>query len=353
MKHFDPSKPDERIVWIHAGPHKTASTYLVRMLRENRKALAAQHIYIPADSESESKKLIDQDWTGLDQLISQLSSKTKHYLISREVLHNRIVNPAYFKPLLDLVQKRGFRLGVIYVIRDQADWINSMYTHGIRRFYPRNTFSAYCKKTLKKGSYEGMQYRRKFKDIMREKAIYKTFIPLSEHYLVKDPYLALAKALKWQEPRGGWNKVNATESNLQPGRKAIWLSKLCRQILIDINIDPKKLHQKGRTIRNIAFEKEWHLDRFYGFSPKLYRQTRQFYSQSNEWFSQYHWQCSWTSLFPERDLKKKAVYRGPQTNEERNEMLTLLLTAMEQMQLPKSHLPDIKNAFLKRCYQAS
>ena len=346
---FRAQRQYERVIWIHAGPHKTASTYLIKGLRNNRRGLAAQGVHLARDSEAESKLLIDQDWQAFDQRVRQLPQGTQQYLISREVLHFRVVSPKYFQPLLKIAHQHGFKLGLIFLIRDQADWINSMYCHGIRRFYPRKSFWNYCKKTMQKDVHLGMQYCQKFNEISGTPEIKKCFIPLSRHASTPDPLMALTEALHWTKPKGGWQSVPSDQSNLQPGKKAIWLARSCRQILEDLNLSPDILHHKGLVIRDIALNKQWHLDRYYGFSPKQYKATRDFYALSNDRFAKEYWQCNWQSLFPDRQLNNREVYRGPATDDEQMFMQEILMTAMQRMGLPEQHEKAVQQAFASRC----
>jgi hypothetical protein len=41
---------DERMLWIHAGPHKAASSYVTERLRKNRSTLAAQRVLMDGDN---------------------------------------------------------------------------------------------------------------------------------------------------------------------------------------------------------------------------------------------------------------------------------------------------------------
>ena len=41
---------DERMLWIHAGPHKAASSYVTERVRKNRAALATQRVLMDGDN---------------------------------------------------------------------------------------------------------------------------------------------------------------------------------------------------------------------------------------------------------------------------------------------------------------
>ena len=41
---------DDRMLWIHAGPHKAASSYVTERLRQNRENLAAQGVMMDSNN---------------------------------------------------------------------------------------------------------------------------------------------------------------------------------------------------------------------------------------------------------------------------------------------------------------
>ena len=349
MNWFKAERHPNKTLWIHAGPHKTASTYIIRNLRKNRTSLRKSGILISKDNIEDSHHLIHKNWDYFDQQLKSIPKNIDHYLLSRETLHTRIVKPSFFDPLIKIASCHGFQLGLIFVLRDQADWINSMFAHRIRCFQEKGSFNHYRKSIQKRDRFSGVNYTAKFEAITNHPDIQTVFIPLSSRAAITDPFLALVSALNPEIAPDHWSLIDAGESNIQPGNKAIWLSEICRNILVNHNIDLKNLKGKAQAIRNIAIEHEWQQERYYAFTPSQYQKTRNFYAKSNALFAKKHWDCDWQSLFPDRELTKRSIYKGPHSKQERQLMLTVLLRALTDMNLPEVYRPIVRKAFREEC----
>ena len=349
MNWFKARRTSNKTFWIHAGPHKTASTYIIKNLRKNGSLLKSQGAIIAQDNIEDSHHLIHKDWDYFDQKIKNIPRRIGHYLLSRETLHTRIVKPGFFEPLLDIATRHGFQLGLIFVLRDQADWINSMFAHRIRRFQEKGSFSHYRKSIQQRDRFRGIDYTSKFEALTCHPEIQTVFIPLSSKARIPDPFLAMVAALSLDQPSDEWSLIDQGESNIQPGKKAIWLSEICRNILIELNINLKNLTHKAHAIRNIAIQNDWQKERYYAFSRSQYQKTRKFYAASNDQFAKHHWGCDWQSLFPDRNLTQRSIYTGPSSRQEKQEMLNVLMQALAQMNVPKEHFPAVRKAFRQQC----
>ncbi len=349
MTWINANKDSKKILWIHAGPHKTASTYIIKNLRKNRSILRRQGIHISHDNISDSQHLIRKDWQHLHQMLETMPRGTNQYFLSRETLHSRVVKPRFFQPLLEKAACHGFQLGFIFILRDQSDWINSMYAHQIRHLKVKRSFGQYRRSIINRSAHFGVNYLNKFEAIVKHPDIKTIFIPLSRHANIPDPFLAIMNALGLKIPTYKWTIVDSSASNIQPGTKAIWLSETCLNILDELKINLKDLNQKAHAIRDIALNQGWQYDRYFAFTPNQYQKTRDFYATANEQFAQTHWNCDWESLFPHRQPTKRNIYKGPSSKQERKQMLSLLLKALETMNLPQESVPAVRKAFRRHC----
>lgn len=93
----------------------------------------------------------------------------------------------FFEPLIDLASQNGFRLSLIVVLRDQADWINAMLAHRMRLFQEKGSFSQYRKSIQKRNRFSGVDYTNKFEAITCSPEIQTVFIPLSSRARITDP----------------------------------------------------------------------------------------------------------------------------------------------------------------------
>ena len=127
-------KRDQRMLWIHAGPHKAASSYVTERLRKNRHALAEQGVLMDGDDNGLANAIAQKHYEPIEQALSTLPEGLNRVLLSSSSLDTRILKKSVLRTLLKLADAQGFQLGISYCIRDQQSWLNSVYCHRIRRF---------------------------------------------------------------------------------------------------------------------------------------------------------------------------------------------------------------------------
>ncbi len=116
------------MLWIHAGPHKAASSYVTELLRQNREHLAAQGVLMDGDNNLLANSIAEKNYGPGEEALSTLPSKLNRVLLSSSSLDDRILSRTVLGKLQDLVERQGFKLGVSYFVRDQQSWLNSIFT---------------------------------------------------------------------------------------------------------------------------------------------------------------------------------------------------------------------------------
>ena len=216
------------MLWIHAGPHKAASSYVTERLRKNRSTLAAQRVLMDGDNNLLANSIAEKNYQPLEQALSGLPSDFQRILISSSSLDTRILKRSVLTILRDMASSYGFKLGISYFIRDQQSWLNSVYCHRVRRFRSTQDFPDYCRYIMNNPSSWDISYPSKFSPLKDCPEIAKMFLPLSRLVEITDPFLALTSALGLKEPPGlGWLKGEPSKKNIQPGAKGIWMSRIC------------------------------------------------------------------------------------------------------------------------------
>ena len=328
-------KRDERMLWIHAGPHKAASSYVTERLRKNRVALAAQGVLMDGDDNRLANGIAQKNYDPVEQAMATLPEGLNRVLLSSSSLDTRILKKSVLHCLRDRAAAHGFKLGVSYCIRDQQSWLNSVYCHRIRRFRETPDFPDYCDYIINDRDSWDIAYPSKFKVFKSVPEITTLFLPLSKQVAVTDPFQALVAALDLETPPGdeGWLKGEPSKQNIQPGAKGIWMSRVCRQLVSELGFDSERLARKGKVIRDLAIELGWDRDKFDGFDQPLLDRVSGFYHDSNEAFAQEHWGVSWQQLFPPKPAVP-SIYSGPQSESERVEMRRLMVRVIRGLQLP-------------------
>lgn len=335
-------------LWIHAGPHKTASTYIQKHLKINKAYLRKNNlVWAKRAAKLEFSRLLkSENWQELCELSFLRRKLKKKRLISEEKLHPAILEIEKIQTLEKVAEKTGLKIGIVFYIRDQAEWINSMYCHGIRHMYHSTEFAEYAKSWLYQTNYWTLDLQAKYENLINSNLKTK-FIVLSRANK-NDPFESLLRSIDISFDPKCLAPVPDDHANIQPGIKGIWLSKACKFICDALDFDTDNLARKGNGIRLIALRKGWHCDQFYGFDDDLYDEVRNHFSQSNKIFFEAYLGGSWERHFP-RNNKIQNLYNGPSTSGEFEELEDVLMEALESMGFPVSDLSKASDLFKQYC----
>ena len=219
---------DERMLWIHAGPHKAASSYVTERLRQNRKQLASQGVLMDGDDNRLANAIAEKNYQPVEESLATLPSSFQRVLLSSSSLDDRILSRTVLGKLQGLVERQGFKLGVSYFVRDQQSWLNSVYAHRVRRFRETPNFEQYCDYIMGDSESWDIAYLSKFRVLRRFPSVATLFLPLSKQVAITDPFLALVDALDLDTPAGeqGWCQAEppSRTSSQEPGESGCQLS---------------------------------------------------------------------------------------------------------------------------------
>ena len=138
---------------VHAGTHKTASTYIQERLHRNRDLLSRQGVSLqdPLECKPKPKKLAAE-------LCKRRSKRWKaffkqqpegpHRLLSAEQFAVPLTDPNCIRQLEAMADAAGYELHIVIFIRSQLDYINSRYIYSLRRFYHNQTFEQFVDDAL-------------------------------------------------------------------------------------------------------------------------------------------------------------------------------------------------------------
>ena len=138
---------------VHAGTHKTASTYIQERLHRNRDLLSSHGVSLqdPLECKPKPKKLAAE-------LCKRRSKRWKaffkqqpegpHRLLSAEQFAVPLTDPNCIRQLEAMADAAGYELHIVIFIRSQLDYINSRYIYSLRRFYHHQTFEQFVDDAL-------------------------------------------------------------------------------------------------------------------------------------------------------------------------------------------------------------
>ena len=264
-------------------------------------------------------------------------------LLSTEAFHPQILTARSIDQLNRLSDEIGTRIGLIFYIRNQPEWINSMYCHGIRSMYHADDFAAFVRSWFVQKNYKTLDLCKKFENV-NSSGFEVKFIVLGGASRV-DPVASLLHEMGIVYEPSKLVPVQEGSSNIQPGAKGIWLSKSCKVICDSLGVDTKRLRFKAKKVRNIAIRKNWHLERFFGFDTDLYEETVNHYAPTNDSFARQFLGGPWTDHFPIKSVVKKE-YLGPANRDELLELKDCFVEALVDMNFPSDKLDAAVQLFL-------
>ena len=312
---------------IHAGTHKTASTYIQERLWVNRKILYGHGLRLLKPRRTKTGQftelagfLKEQDYPAIEDELGRLSSDDQHVVVSAEQFTQPLLNSACVDGLQELLEGFGYRLKIVIFLRDQPDYINSLYVQGVRRFYHSRDLPSFTKRCRMRRAH-WFDYDKMFSYLLDHESIQVNFLPYGSGF--GDPFLNLINCFELNLPEVvDWVAGNSGKSNDQPGVKGVWLAlKVCKRMQ-EIGVNLKLLQNQSKYIRKYSIPRGWSDDRFFGMRPKKVRKIREFYKDGNDRFARRVWgKDSWSDVY--QDLRPQVfnvLDESVITDDEMNEM---------------------------------
>jgi hypothetical protein len=319
--------------YIHAGTHKTASTYIQSRLIRNRALLDRQGVIYtyPGRHSLRHKPLASaaksRDWDVWNRYLDSVERKAGHLLISAEQFGRLFCRRRILDDIIHLLGERGYHLHTLIFIRPQLEYMNSMYTYTLRRFYHDDAFESFVHRQLSSAPKDSFyHYNGMFRPLLDSSAS-STFLPFSKSY--GDPYIQLIQALKLDVSLPYRPAASGTE-NEQAGVKGVWLSRLVFQRLQALGFNGKMLNSAAKVVVRTARENGWLEDRYFGYTDDLARQTLDYFRRGNNIFSKRVWNKSWDDVFQSKPIPPRSVY-SPTSPAEDAEMNRLADRCLAQL----------------------
>ena len=322
---IDPSRPRRLI--IHAGTHKTASTYIQARLHLNRDLLLSQRItYRFPSSESTTfksltKAISDDAWSRWDDYLSSFDQSPNDVLISAEQFSSRLCDPKVIARLRRVASTHGYELSIVIFIRSQLDYINSRYAYSLKRFYHTQTFETYITEVLdghlpgrppSSGSSNRAQTKRQdvfdfwnyFSALLeaRRDGLTVTFIPFRQ--TDRDPFVQLLQSLEL-DPGLPWAMSSDDSRNRSPGTRGTWLARALGLRLAEHGISQRVIRNSSAIIPSEEKFRGWKDPSFWGYDRELGRRVTRHFKSKNNHFAEAVWGQSWKAVFVHDDKLRK------------------------------------------------
>ncbi len=303
-----------RTLHLHAGTHKTASTYVQSRLYENREQLLAQGVKVcapPSRTQAQHRPLAialeKGDWNTWDTFLgTEQHASEAELIVSAEQFARPLAQPQTAESLTTILKKHGFKLNLIFFLRDQVDYINAIYVHTLRRFYHGHSFQRYTRR-LSNGEDHGLHYNQQWAHLLTSSHLNCVVRPF--HTRMEDPFIQLLQAIRPElaaMPR--WKPAPQDKANIQPGAKGVWLAPHIRHHLLEAGVDPRALLKPGQAIRTLSERHGWHQQRYWGFTPELAATVAARFTAHNDRFASLAWGKTWEEAVPSAREQPQAIY---------------------------------------------
>ncbi|MCP9928295.1 hypothetical protein [Cyanobium sp. CH-040] len=309
--------PPARTLHLHAGPHKTASTYLQARLQRNRRALERHGLRYPTPWGEHSHRHLARDlqaghFGALEQFLLQQRRWSGDLLLSAEHFAPLLASPEALAALRTTAAAGGFDLHVISYVRPQSGLLDSCYGHRLARLYGAPGFPAYVRAQLAGRRLSGrhrrrwirmgplaLDFERRFAPLLADTGLRSNFLPYRSRQ--QDPFAQLLELLAL--PQGDWRPAPPSQANEQLGRRGLGLAYLVNRELDTLPIRRNRLiaeHGLNRLVERIRArtrERGWVNDRFSGWGGRLPALLQQQLGASNDRFARHVWGRSWEQVF--------------------------------------------------------
>lgn len=291
--------------------HKTASTYIQKMLEVNKDFLSSHRIACPEYPAKGRDVLIDSikkrrfgPWLRLIEKVGPNST----LLISEERLSNVLSQSQNDKLIAtngDWLAKKlkacCNKLTTIAFVRDQPEFINSLFCQDIKRLSPyiSLSFDEYVDDAFT-GRYDFIECNllKLFGWSINNKSVESIFLPFGNTF-AENPFSQLVHRVAPQAELGPWKEVQPI--NVSPGLLTVHLASRIVKYIEANDFRPNK-HERLRLSRLLLKRTDvlgWNLCKYNAITKRRYELIRNYYSASNDEFAGRAWGVGrWEDVFP-------------------------------------------------------
>jgi len=290
---------------VHIGAAKTATTYVQHSLYDNRVALADSGVYMPEAGRFDfsSKTVLHHNlaWEyldperfdvgagGWDAVVAEVAQSDADVILLTSESLERMTQSAPQRQMLEKQLRRiSDDVTVVYVVRDQLSYLNSLYNQNIKSFRLVETFESYVNRILKT---DQLNLDKRFKDWYSSDILDFVAIPF-ETLTTGNVLQNFLQAARIDVPEARLTEPRSI-SNESLGPIGVEAARLLGSYLriLDPAFDYRS-HAALKTYRMAARkarENGWCSDSFWGWDETLAREVAKREQESNLRFASSVW----------------------------------------------------------------
>ncbi len=231
--------------------------------------------------------------------------RPKRIMLSSEEFEFGISHAARRRSLVSYFSDLGYRLKVIAYVRPQDGYVNSSYAQMTKFLTDLGPFPDYMSRALRQARFD---YSQHLLPLFRDPDLTSVIRPFNGNMLVgsiESDFLSLL-GLSTEEAA----KIRRIGPvNETPGPKTI---AACRNVMARLAQErieiPKRRVRLWRFIRELTDSMGWNDVKFNALTPDISAAINEYFSESNENFSQEVWSRSWAEVFEAKRELVSNVY---------------------------------------------
>lgn len=304
---------EERVCYLHIGPHKTASTSLQHALSENADRLAKIGLAYPSIPGPDGKlrrnhsPLSRRTYLRLEGPLDDAPAWAEFGDMIRDVKGSLLVSSEHFAILMrkrrwfdkvvGFFERHGFRVVVVVFVRDQPLWLNSWYTQHQKNLTSGRDFAAFSEQVLRRGY---MNPWRILRHVLRNDAV--ALRPIAFEQAAK---AGLAKSfLAAIGAPEGFSLDEPPKINPNFGVKGMYAAQeIMRRVETPVRTLPDYIAIYERFLA-LMRGRDWDRTPYVAIDQAQYRVLREAFREANESFAEAYLGAPWSELAPEREVTR-------------------------------------------------
>lgn len=298
---------EQKLCFLHIGPHKTGTTAIQQSLFNDERRLARHGVYYPpvVDLVSGRRRnnhtplsrpnnfklgnLLQSPYWA--ELARQLALVDDSVVISSEHFAERMKHDEVYDQIIDFFHERDFRVVIVAFVRDQPAWLNSWYTQDQRNFSSQRSLAEFRDHAIEAGLLDPWRFLGRPMNDPRVEVRVVAFESALATGLARAFYDAIGVS-------GDFAPSEQRHVNPNLGHKGLFAAQeIMRRVETRVRSMPNYV-QLYESFKILMSERGWERRAYVGVTDEDVDVLRERYAASNDLFSRRWFNCDWEGACP-------------------------------------------------------
>lgn len=343
---------DQKLCFLHIGPHKTGTTAIQQSLFNDERRLAREGLYYPpvVDLVSGRRRnnhtpltrpnnfklgsLLQSPYWA--ELARQLALVDDSVVISSEHFAERMKQDEVYDQIIEFFDTRGFRVVIIAFVRDQPAWLNSWYTQDQRNFSSQRSLPEFRDHAIEAGLLDPWRFLGRAMNDPRVDVRVVAFESALRTGLARAFYDAIGVS-------GDFAPSESRQVNPNLGHKGLYAAQeIMRRVDMRVRSMPNYV-PIYESFKILMSERGWDRQAFVGVTDEDVGVLRERYSASNDLFAHRWFNCDWAQACPPVALTPCVFDFESAAEEDRRDVIEVVERMVEFIRAD----PSVAKAFME------